>query len=250
MPAPIHVLPGLPCCRLGARAPARCLVTAPCNASQLCLTTPVTFVPLSFTAGGTVGDEGVHRAHRRLRGAGKRPLHYCGMQRTPAVGGFPLALATHSHVGHASRLHCGAAATICSPHRPPLQTDTFTNPIFKDSLRRLFTPAGEEGYLGLNSNATFEVHCRQAGQQLLWQDWAALAGAGHHLSRMQFNPVHPTPLQAPQSCHPLKNNKTRVLPHAARTSRWRECWAPPRRWRRSRRWCRSRCEVEAAVQSI
>lgn len=40
-----------------------------------------------------------------------------------------------------------------------VQTDTFTNPIFKDSLRRLFTPAGEEGYLGLNSNATFEVHC-------------------------------------------------------------------------------------------
>ncbi len=41
-----------------------------------------------------------------------------------------------------------------------VQTDTFTNPIFKDSLRRMFTPAGEEGYLGLSSNATFEVHCR------------------------------------------------------------------------------------------
>lgn len=40
-----------------------------------------------------------------------------------------------------------------------VQTDTFTNPIFKDSLRRMFTPAGEEGYLGLSSNATFEVHC-------------------------------------------------------------------------------------------
>jgi protein transport protein SEC23 len=41
-----------------------------------------------------------------------------------------------------------------------VQTDTFTNPIFKDSLRRMFTPAGEEGHLGLSSNATFEVHCR------------------------------------------------------------------------------------------
>jgi protein transport protein SEC23 len=39
-----------------------------------------------------------------------------------------------------------------------VQTDTFTNPIFKDSLRRMFTPAGEDGHLGLSSNATFEVH--------------------------------------------------------------------------------------------
>ena len=44
-----------------------------------------------------------------------------------------------------------------------VQTDTFTNPIFKDSLRRMFTPAGEEGSLGLSSNATFEVHCRWGG---------------------------------------------------------------------------------------
>ena len=48
-----------------------------------------------------------------------------------------------------------------------VQTDTFTNPIFKDSLRRMFTPAGEEGYLGLSSNATFEVHCRW-GRAGLW----------------------------------------------------------------------------------
>lgn len=51
---------------------------------------------------------------------------------------------------------------------PAPQTDTFTNPIFKDSLRRLFTPAGEDGYLGLASNATFEVRrclARPARQQ-------------------------------------------------------------------------------------
>lgn len=61
----------------------------------------------------------------------------------------------------------------------PLQTDTFTNPIFKDSLRRLFTPAGEEGYLGLNSNATFEVHCRQAGRQGRGgRSWAGLGRRG------------------------------------------------------------------------
>ena len=76
-----------------------------------------------------------------------------------------------------------------------MQTDTFTNPIFKDSLRRLFTPAGEEGYLGLNSNATFEVHCRQAGQRA---GGSCCDGAGHWLvqgtvAAPHFNPVHPTP---------------------------------------------------------
>lgn len=40
-----------------------------------------------------------------------------------------------------------------------IQTDTFANPVFKDSLRRMFTPPGEEGHLGLHSNATLEVHC-------------------------------------------------------------------------------------------
>lgn len=40
-----------------------------------------------------------------------------------------------------------------------IQTDTFTNPVFKDSLRRMFIPPGEEGHLGMHSNATLEVHC-------------------------------------------------------------------------------------------
>jgi len=40
-----------------------------------------------------------------------------------------------------------------------IQTDTFANPVFKDSLRRMFTPSGEEGHLGMHSNATLEVHC-------------------------------------------------------------------------------------------
>ena len=40
-----------------------------------------------------------------------------------------------------------------------IQTDTFTNPMFKNSLRRMFTPPGEEGHLSLHSNATMEVHC-------------------------------------------------------------------------------------------
>lgn len=38
-----------------------------------------------------------------------------------------------------------------------VQTDTFHNIVFKDSLKRLFTKDGEEGFIGLSSNATFEV---------------------------------------------------------------------------------------------
>ncbi len=38
-----------------------------------------------------------------------------------------------------------------------VQTDTYHNVVFKDSLKRLFTREGEEGFLGLSSNATFEV---------------------------------------------------------------------------------------------
>lgn len=40
-----------------------------------------------------------------------------------------------------------------------VQTDTYTNPIFKDSLRRAFAGPGEEGHLNLASNCTMEVHC-------------------------------------------------------------------------------------------
>lgn len=38
-----------------------------------------------------------------------------------------------------------------------VQTDTFHNIVFKDSLKRLFAKHDEEGFVGLSSNATFEV---------------------------------------------------------------------------------------------
>ncbi|KAG2499921.1 hypothetical protein HYH03_002208 [Edaphochlamys debaryana] len=38
-----------------------------------------------------------------------------------------------------------------------VQTDTYHNVVFRDSLKRLFARDGEEGFLGLSSNATFEV---------------------------------------------------------------------------------------------
>jgi protein transport protein SEC23 len=40
-----------------------------------------------------------------------------------------------------------------------IQTDTFSNPVFKDSLKRMFTPPGEDGHLSLHSNGIIEVHC-------------------------------------------------------------------------------------------
>lgn len=38
-----------------------------------------------------------------------------------------------------------------------VQTDTFLNPVFKESFKRVFAPETEEGYLAVASNATFEV---------------------------------------------------------------------------------------------
>ncbi len=39
-----------------------------------------------------------------------------------------------------------------------VQTDTFHNPVFRDSLARIFARPGEAGHMGIASNATFEVH--------------------------------------------------------------------------------------------
>ena len=38
-----------------------------------------------------------------------------------------------------------------------VQTDTFHNPVFKESFKRVFAPPGAPGSLELASNATFEV---------------------------------------------------------------------------------------------
>ena len=38
-----------------------------------------------------------------------------------------------------------------------VQTDTFLNPVFKESFKRVFAGESEDGYLAVASNATFEV---------------------------------------------------------------------------------------------
>lgn len=38
-----------------------------------------------------------------------------------------------------------------------VQTDTFHNPVFKDSFKRVFAKQGEDGHMGIASNATIEV---------------------------------------------------------------------------------------------
>ena len=38
-----------------------------------------------------------------------------------------------------------------------VQADTYHNPIFRESLKRMFLKEGEEGFLGITSNATLEV---------------------------------------------------------------------------------------------
>ncbi len=44
-----------------------------------------------------------------------------------------------------------------------VQTDTFTNVVFKESLKRVFAKDGEDGFLGTSSNATFEVRGQDVG---------------------------------------------------------------------------------------
>ena len=38
-----------------------------------------------------------------------------------------------------------------------VQADTYHNPIFRESLKRMFLKDGEEGFIGITSNATMEV---------------------------------------------------------------------------------------------
>ena len=38
-----------------------------------------------------------------------------------------------------------------------VQSDTFHNPVFKDSFKRVFAAPGEEGHMGIASCATLEV---------------------------------------------------------------------------------------------
>ena len=38
-----------------------------------------------------------------------------------------------------------------------VQTDTFLNPVFKESFKRVFVAPGDPGSLNIASNATFEV---------------------------------------------------------------------------------------------
>jgi protein transport protein SEC23 len=38
-----------------------------------------------------------------------------------------------------------------------VQIDSFTNVVFKDSLKRMFAKEDEEGFLGMSSHATLEV---------------------------------------------------------------------------------------------
>jgi protein transport protein SEC23 len=38
-----------------------------------------------------------------------------------------------------------------------VQIDTFTNVVFKESLKRMFAKEGEEGFLGMSAHATLEV---------------------------------------------------------------------------------------------
>ena len=132
-------------------------------------------LPLPCT-GGPLGNEGLHRAHRRLRGTG---VHAPGWGVRESSQGLLAAGSVARCWDCCFKRSAASPPPPPPPHlpvppnqpttRPPTrpsasptpcpapQTDTFTNPIFKDSMRRMFTPAGEEGHLGLSSNATFEV---------------------------------------------------------------------------------------------
>ena len=49
-----------------------------------------------------------------------------------------------------------------------VQADTYHNPIFRESLKRMFLKDGEEGFIGITSNATLEV------QKIVWMQWGSM----------------------------------------------------------------------------
>ena len=70
-----------------------------------------------------------------------------------------------------------------------VQTDTFLNPVFKESFKRVFAPETEEGYLAVASNATFEVRpallarlVRQTLSPAIKSRPVELGNPGHHLN--------------------------------------------------------------------
>lgn len=50
-----------------------------------------------------------------------------------------------------------------------VQTDTFLNPVFKESFKRVFAPPGEPGALDIASNATFEVRQLRRTRFFFWE---------------------------------------------------------------------------------
>ena len=64
-----------------------------------------------------------------------------------------------------------------------VQIDTFTNVVFKESLKRMFAKEGEEGFLGMSAHATLEVlpsrDIKVSGRQLALLPEAVLNVLAH-----------------------------------------------------------------------
>ena len=55
-----------------------------------------------------------------------------------------------------------------------VQASTFHAQAFKESFRRVFAPASDEGHLGMNSNAQFEVCLFMSAFVPCWSAWKAV----------------------------------------------------------------------------
>ena len=55
-----------------------------------------------------------------------------------------------------------------------VQASTFHAQAFKESFRRIFAPSSEEGHLGMNSNAQFEVRLLPSSWMLAVMQSSAL----------------------------------------------------------------------------
>ncbi len=60
-----------------------------------------------------------------------------------------------------------------------VQTDTFHNPVFRDSLQRVFAKPGDTGHMGLASNAIFEVLWLAAALPSLCRKCSLAAQSAH-----------------------------------------------------------------------
>mmetsp|Transcript_470 Transcript_470/g.1093 ORF Transcript_470/g.1093 Transcript_470/m.1093 type:complete len:758 (-) Transcript_470:1-2274(-) len=113
---------------------------------------------------GKVVDKELEQSIRSHKDLAKEaaPLYRKALQYYDKVGAQLVAHGTGLDVFACSLDQVGLAEMKPAVERTGglvVQTDTFSNSVFRESFKRMFAKPGDPGFLGMTSNATFEVLC-------------------------------------------------------------------------------------------